>query len=80
MPKRISKTTRRVLKQMRRMNKYADLYAKMIDPNATGVIIYSYLLGAAYEIEIFGADGNTLEVHTVGHARLMLQRSTNERR
>ena len=76
MPKRVSNA----VKQMRRMNKYADLYAKTIDPNATGVIIYSYPRGApAYETEIFGADGNTLEVHTVGHARLMLQRSTNER-
>ena len=68
MPKRVSNA----VKQMHRMNKYADLYAKMIDPNATGVIIYSYLLGAAYEIEIFGADGNTLDVHSVEQQMLEL--------
>lgn len=69
MPIRVSNA----VKQMRRMNKYADLYAKTIDPNATGVIIYSYPRGApAYEIEIFGADGNTLDVHSVEQQMLEL--------
>jgi hypothetical protein len=55
------------------MDKYANLYAKQFAPDATGVVVHKYPRGTpAYEVEVLAADGSTIGVYTVGHAKLML--------
>ena len=69
MPKRYGRATRHLF----RMDKYANLYAKQFAPDAVGVVMYKYPRGTpAYEIEVLAADGSTITVQTVGHAKLML--------
>lgn len=52
--------------------RYADAYAKRYAPDARGVIVHSYTRPTpGYEIEVIAADGSTVGVYTVGHARLM---------
>lgn len=67
MPIRISKSTR----QLQRMDRYANLYAKQFAPDAAGVVIHMYPKRHGYEIEVLAADGSTLTVLTVGHAQLV---------
>lgn len=74
MPKRYGKAERQVMG----MAKYANLYAKRFAPDATGVIIHAYRRGTpGYEIEVISADGSTIGVYTVSHARLVA--ATGER-
>jgi hypothetical protein len=51
----------------------ANLYAKRIDPEAHGLVLYEHTAKGfpAYEIEVLDADGVTLATDTVGHAWLM---------
>ena len=69
MPRRYGKAAR----QVQGMGKYANLYAKQFAPDAVGVIVHKRPRGTpAYEIEVLAADGSTITVQTVGHAKLML--------
>jgi hypothetical protein len=77
MPRRYGKAAR----QVQGMAKYANLYAKQFAPDAVGVIVHKYPRGTpAYEVEVLAADGSTIGVHTVGHAKLMLCAERAERR
>lgn len=51
----------------------ASLYAKRIDPEANGFVLYEHTAKdfPAYEIEVIETDGMTTTVDTVGHAWLM---------
>jgi hypothetical protein len=51
----------------------ANLYAKRIDPEAHGLVLYEHTAKGfpAYEIEVIDTDGITITVDTVGHAWLM---------
>lgn len=51
----------------------ANVYAKGIDPEALRFVLYEHKAKGfpAYEIEVIDADGMTITVDTVGHARLI---------
>jgi len=66
MPKRYGKAGR-----MAKLDAYADLYAKRIDPCASGAVVHVYKNPPGYEVEVIGADGRTLTVNTVSEAELL---------
>jgi hypothetical protein len=57
----------------------ANLYAKRIDPDANGFVVYEHNAKGfpAYEIEVIDADGVVIATDTVGHAWLMVMYQQN---
>ena len=54
-----------------RLERAVQLYAMRFGPDATGVIVHSYLDGKAHEVEVLAGDGSTIAVQTVPEAELL---------